>query len=164
MRKVITVSLNGNALQLEDDAYAALGRYLERSAQALANNPDRSEIMSDLEQAIADKCARHPMPVSYAGHVIWVGLVGLVGLVVLYQFIAWPIKAARHSAYWYSGNYHGPWIVAWDGVVGLVIVVALTWYGYHHMAQLRDFVNHLPRIWHEDSWSGTAARVRLMLG
>lgn len=57
MRKVITVSLNGNAFQLEDDAYAALSAYLEGAARALASNPDRAEIISDLEQAIADKCA-----------------------------------------------------------------------------------------------------------
>jgi phage shock protein PspC (stress-responsive transcriptional regulator) len=57
VRKVITVSLNGNAFQLEDDAYAALSAYLEEAARALASNPDRAEIISDLEQAIADKCA-----------------------------------------------------------------------------------------------------------
>ncbi|HWW19467.1 MAG TPA: hypothetical protein VNZ06_01565, partial [Steroidobacteraceae bacterium] len=57
MRKVITISLNGNAFQLEDDAYAALAAYLEEAARALAANPDRAEIISDLEQAIADKCA-----------------------------------------------------------------------------------------------------------
>jgi phage shock protein PspC (stress-responsive transcriptional regulator) len=395
VRNVITVSLNGNAYQLEDDAYAALARYLEASGKALASNPDRSEIMADLEQAIADKCARHlnahksvvtrveieqviaemgpvdadvsaeaagsgasaapaqdpgephsatrrlyqisegaivsgicngyaaysgvdvtwirvifvllimltgglallaylvlmfvipyantseehaaarglpfnarllveqakqqyeqfaharwnradgswrsewrharaswrlerrrareqwrdyrrhyrrygyapapapsvpaPTPAGYVGHVITgtvlaiLGLVlavmlismllaaislintravlgwplpmdiplwvGLVGLIVLYKIIAWPIQAARHSAYWYTGNYHGPWIAAWDGLVGLAIVVALLWYGYHHLPQLRDFVDHLPRIWHDDSWSNTGTRV-----
>src|SRR5579864_6368215 len=58
----MTVSLNGNAFQLEDDAYAALAAYLEEAASALATNPDRSEIIADLEQAIADKCAAHLSP------------------------------------------------------------------------------------------------------
>ena len=58
MRRVITVSLNGNAFQVEDDAYAALSSYLEAAERALANNPDRAEIIADLEQAIADKSAR----------------------------------------------------------------------------------------------------------
>jgi phage shock protein PspC (stress-responsive transcriptional regulator) len=58
MRRVITVSLNGNAFQVEDDAYAALSAYLEAAERALANNPDRAEIIADLEQAIADKSAR----------------------------------------------------------------------------------------------------------
>ncbi|HXQ30518.1 MAG TPA: PspC domain-containing protein [Steroidobacteraceae bacterium] len=62
MQRVITVSLNGNAYQLEDDAYPALAAYLEESMRALAANPDKDEIMADLEQAIADKCARYLNP------------------------------------------------------------------------------------------------------
>jgi phage shock protein PspC (stress-responsive transcriptional regulator) len=56
MRRVITVSLNGNAYQLDEDAYAVLAAYLDESARALATNPDKDEIIADLEQAIADKC------------------------------------------------------------------------------------------------------------
>lgn len=56
MRKITVVSLGGNAYQLEDGAHAAIGAYLDRAARALALNPDRAEILSDLEQAIADKC------------------------------------------------------------------------------------------------------------
>jgi phage shock protein PspC (stress-responsive transcriptional regulator) len=58
MRQVITVSLNGRAYQLEDDAYAALAAYLGEAARTLAGNPDKDEIVADLEQAIADKCDR----------------------------------------------------------------------------------------------------------
>lgn len=58
MRRVISVSLNGNAYQLEDDAHALLEQYLETAGRALADNPDREEIVADLEQAIAEKCAR----------------------------------------------------------------------------------------------------------
>ncbi len=58
MRTVIAVSLNGRAYQLEDDAHAALARYLTDAERALDGNPDRQEILADLEQAIADKCAR----------------------------------------------------------------------------------------------------------
>lgn len=58
MRPVISVSLNGRAYQLEDDARAALADYLDSAGRSLAGNPDRAEILSDLEQAIADKCER----------------------------------------------------------------------------------------------------------
>src|SRR5579872_2226295 len=58
MRPVISVSLNGRAYQLEDDAHAALANYLDAAARALAGNPDQAEILADLEQAIADKCER----------------------------------------------------------------------------------------------------------
>lgn len=56
MRKVTLVSLAGNAYQLEDGAHEAISAYLARAAQALTANPDRAEILTDLEQAIADKC------------------------------------------------------------------------------------------------------------
>jgi phage shock protein PspC (stress-responsive transcriptional regulator) len=56
MRKVTLVSLGGNTYQLEDGAHDALATYLDRAARALAANPDRAEILADLEQAIADKC------------------------------------------------------------------------------------------------------------
>ncbi|MET0281729.1 MAG: PspC domain-containing protein [Steroidobacteraceae bacterium] len=56
MRKVIMGSLNGNAYQFEEAAYEAICLYLERAERALGTNPDRSEILSDLEQAIGDKC------------------------------------------------------------------------------------------------------------
>src|SRR5579863_7443222 len=58
MRPVISVSRNGRAYQLEDDAHAALASYLDSAARALAGNPDQAEILADLEQAIADKCER----------------------------------------------------------------------------------------------------------
>ncbi|MFM2290080.1 MAG: Phage shock protein [Pseudomonadota bacterium] len=58
MRRVITVSLNGNAYQLEDDACELLSTYLDEAARALAGDPDCAEIIADLEQAIADKCGR----------------------------------------------------------------------------------------------------------
>jgi phage shock protein PspC (stress-responsive transcriptional regulator) len=56
MRKVVTGSLTGNAYQFEEQAYEAVNAYLADAAARLAANPDRTEIMADLEQAIADKC------------------------------------------------------------------------------------------------------------
>jgi len=55
MNKVITLNLNGNAYQLEETGYEALRAYLETAAQRLESNPDKAEIISDIEQAIADK-------------------------------------------------------------------------------------------------------------
>lgn len=58
MNKVINVNLNGNAYSLEEPAYEALRAYLDGASARLASDPDRAEIMADLEQAIADKCRR----------------------------------------------------------------------------------------------------------
>jgi phage shock protein PspC (stress-responsive transcriptional regulator) len=59
MRTVITISLNGNAYQLDAVGYDALRAYLQVAEQRLAGNPDQEEILADLEQAIADKCNRY---------------------------------------------------------------------------------------------------------
>lgn len=56
MQKVISINLNGHAYQVDEAGYNALGDYLAGAERALAGNPDRAEIVADLEQAIADKC------------------------------------------------------------------------------------------------------------
>lgn len=55
MNKVITINLGGNAYQLEEAGYDALRAYLETAAARLKDNPDRDEIILDIERAIADK-------------------------------------------------------------------------------------------------------------
>jgi hypothetical protein len=55
MRKVITGSLNGNAYQFEEGAFAAIKAYLDAAAAGAIGNADRRELLADLEQAIADK-------------------------------------------------------------------------------------------------------------
>lgn len=56
MNKVTTINLNGNAYQFEELGYEKLQKYLAEAKVKLAENPDKDEIISDLEQAIADKC------------------------------------------------------------------------------------------------------------
>jgi phage shock protein PspC (stress-responsive transcriptional regulator) len=56
MHKVISINLNGNAYQLDEAGYDALRAYLADAEHQLRDNPDRAEIVADLEQAIADKC------------------------------------------------------------------------------------------------------------
>ena len=58
MNKVTTVNLNGRAYQVEERAFEALRAYLDEATRLLADDPDCSEILADLEQAIADKGAR----------------------------------------------------------------------------------------------------------
>lgn len=56
MNKITSIHLNGKAFQLEEAAYDNLQSYLKESETKLADNPDKQEIMADLEQAVADKC------------------------------------------------------------------------------------------------------------
>ena len=62
MNTVIIINLNGNAFHLDEPAYQSLRGYLERAQALLKDNPDKTEIMADLEQAIADKCAHFLRP------------------------------------------------------------------------------------------------------
>lgn len=62
MERVVTINLNGNPYQLEEPAYDALRSYMARAEAALGANPDKAEIVRDLEQAIADKCSAHLSP------------------------------------------------------------------------------------------------------
>ena len=58
MKKVVSISLNGIAFQLEEPGYDELRVDLERAEARLRDSPDRAEIMADLEQAIGEKCSR----------------------------------------------------------------------------------------------------------
>ena len=58
MQRVITINLNGNAYQLDEGGYDALRAYLEDAAAKLKENPDKGEILADLEQAIGEKCLK----------------------------------------------------------------------------------------------------------
>lgn len=56
MQTVISINLNGHAYQVDEAGYHALRDYLAGAERALDGNPDRREIVADLEQAIADRC------------------------------------------------------------------------------------------------------------
>jgi len=58
MQKVIAINLNGNAYHVEEAGYDALMAYLDTAQRQLRDNPDRDEILGDLEQAIGEKCRR----------------------------------------------------------------------------------------------------------
>jgi phage shock protein PspC (stress-responsive transcriptional regulator) len=55
MNKVIAIHLHGAAFQLEEAGYEVLRAYLDQAARQLASNPDQSEILADIEQAIGEK-------------------------------------------------------------------------------------------------------------
>ncbi|QQS20288.1 PspC domain-containing protein [Candidatus Saccharibacteria bacterium] len=57
MKKVISISLAGRSYQVEEEGYSQLEGYLSDAEKRLKNNPDKEDIMADIEQSIADKCA-----------------------------------------------------------------------------------------------------------
>jgi phage shock protein PspC (stress-responsive transcriptional regulator) len=62
MNTVIIINLNGIAFHIEEPGFQGLRAYLEQAQAQLKDNPDKTEIMADLEQAIADKCAHFLRP------------------------------------------------------------------------------------------------------
>jgi phage shock protein PspC (stress-responsive transcriptional regulator) len=59
MDKTIVISLSGhpNGFRLEADAYARLERYLASADSRLRDDPDRTEVLGDLERSVGDKLA-----------------------------------------------------------------------------------------------------------
>ena len=57
-----TVRLNRSTLEFDEAALTRLQQYLEESASLLEGDPDPQEILGDLEQAVADQCARRLPP------------------------------------------------------------------------------------------------------
>ncbi len=59
MHRVVDISLSGHAepYRLHDDAYEALARYLESARSRLTDDPDREEVIGDLERSIGEKLA-----------------------------------------------------------------------------------------------------------
>lgn len=57
MRRVITVNLGGTAHALEEDAYERLRAYIALTEARLGANPDRAEIVADLERSVAEHIA-----------------------------------------------------------------------------------------------------------
>jgi phage shock protein PspC (stress-responsive transcriptional regulator) len=57
MQTVIQISLSGHSamFQLDEDAYNTLRSYLDRARVRLKRDPDRDEVLCDLEQSIGDK-------------------------------------------------------------------------------------------------------------
>lgn len=55
MKKVSNVTLGGVIFTVEEDAYAALGAYLDGVQRHFASFPERDEIVADIESRIAEK-------------------------------------------------------------------------------------------------------------
>jgi phage shock protein PspC (stress-responsive transcriptional regulator) len=55
MKKTVNGSLAGKAFIFEQDAYVAIESFLHRSEQRLKSDPDKSEILADIEAAISEK-------------------------------------------------------------------------------------------------------------
>ena len=56
MQRLVSINLNGNAYQLEENGYNALFAYLDATDAAFKDSPDRAQKLDDLERIAAEKC------------------------------------------------------------------------------------------------------------
>ena len=63
MDKSIVIGLTGHTDQfrLDTNAYDRLARYLDAASDRLRHDPDRAEVIGDLERSIGDKLAAAEM-------------------------------------------------------------------------------------------------------
>ncbi len=54
MKRTISASLNGKAYILDEDAYQALDRYLNQLNRHFTNDPNKTEVIADIESRIAE--------------------------------------------------------------------------------------------------------------
>lgn len=62
MNKTLLIGLTGHADQfrLDEEAYDRLSGYLDRAEVRLRDDPDRAEVLGDLERSIGDRLAAMP--------------------------------------------------------------------------------------------------------
>lgn len=58
MTTIITIKLGGTIHTVDEEAFGALRRYLDQAGRRLQGNPDRVEILADLERSIADRLSQ----------------------------------------------------------------------------------------------------------
>src|SRR6478736_892681 len=62
MQRVVSINLNGNAYQLEENGYNTLFAYLDAADAQLKDNPDRAQMAADLEVRVAELCKTYLSP------------------------------------------------------------------------------------------------------
>src|ERR1043166_5373739 len=62
MQRVVSINLNGNAYQVEENGYNALFAYTDAVETAVKDSADRAERVAEIERLIAEKCQACPSP------------------------------------------------------------------------------------------------------
>lgn len=134
MRRVITVNLGGNAYPLDEDAYERLRAYLSQAEGRLGPNPDRTEIVADLERSVAERLAaqRATSGESVVSDATMTAVLQAIGVVDLGED---PAAASARSA---TGSSVGSSARTWDEheseytrLPVFVLCLLLGWFGFH---------------------------------
>ena len=66
-------------------------------------------------------------------------------LIVLFQLVTSPIRAARHASYYAWGRDQG-WFMVWDGVFAMAVTCLVFWLVYHYIWPVEDFQHFVDKI------------------
>ena len=89
---------------------------------------------------------------------------GIVALVVLFQFVAWPLRFARRRAYYAPGAahyYYAP--LAVGGAVSLGFWVLAAWLAYRYVPEVREIIRALPDVWNSLRFEDSVFDLRICL-
>ena len=146
MQKVVTVNLNGNAYQLDENR-------LRRAACVFSIGPPPSSrtiptatrscrTSSRPSPRSVSECSARTRASSRPRRWIWAGIVILV---VMFQIVTGPLRAARHVSYDVFGGRHSLF-AAWDALVGLGFAALLIWLLTRHMPPVHDFAEFMRNL------------------
>lgn len=78
-----------------------------------------------------------------AGVPLWAAILIAVGI---YTAVASPFHHVHRAAwYGYPTDWWGPWI----GLLWLAFIAFSIWWGYHHVPEVRAFIQQLPAMWQQ---------------
>jgi phage shock protein PspC (stress-responsive transcriptional regulator) len=78
-----------------------------------------------------------------AGLPLWVALVGLI---LLFNFVAWPLHHARYVSRVALGGHSYYGAGAWDGMMSLGFWILCGWAAYQYIPDVHQFFNNLPIV------------------
>jgi hypothetical protein len=81
---------------------------------------------------------------------VWAGaLILLVG----YQIVVSPIRAAQHWSWSLPGPGQPGLYAFWNAAIWLTGMAIVVWIGSHHIPEIREFIQRLPGLAREFAWA-----------
>jgi phage shock protein PspC (stress-responsive transcriptional regulator) len=71
--------------------------------------------------------------------------IGLVALVFAYQFVAWPLHAARRGSYWALGGRHRD-VAALEGIMSIGFAILILAMAYRYLPEAREVMRAIPEV------------------
>jgi hypothetical protein len=71
---------------------------------------------------------------------------GVLALLVAYQIIVSPIRAAHHWSWQPQAGPQAQWFAFWHAVVWMIGMAGIMWLASNHVPEIREFLQRLPQL------------------